>query len=212
MPAPTSSSATLPRIAIVSPPRDEKILGPTTANNAVAFSSKADIVAADPLSQANTWAVNGTGTYHRVIVSVEDAAGVILRWVTGQADNATATFRIWAWTRILGKGRTDAVGSPPVQGDSVEQWNAFPLAIVDLVACAKVGVANGLVSATDRYIDTITITSNRGYTNQVVAIGPGSDDQSAKLKVDTANIRLLEIERTAGSGNWSVLAQTFTAL
>lgn len=148
----------------------------------------------------------------RCIFESGDGAGVLLKFAANGADNGTATFNIWSWEPIVAPGSTYAQSG--VRWTDQVQWHAVLLASISTTLSTKVGIAGGILTASDRYVDTITISSNRGYSGQIEVVGPASaDNQSVALKIDTINSSLLEVTLTANASDkdYKILAKTFTA-
>lgn len=194
----------VPVMATVSRKQFRRVLGVTTANDGDAISAKADLINAEPFSQSTPG--------ERVIADTGDGAGMLLWFATNQAADQTATFRVKLWNGIVWPGSGATTGSPPMRRDFITQFSPWELAIITVTAGTKTGVANGLISNSLQWADTITIDTERGYTNQVVVAQPSSADNApVVLKVDCACQPWIEIERTAGTGDWYVIGQPITA-
>lgn len=86
------------------------------------------------------------------------------------ADNDAFNIRVIGISRLM-----------PPAADGRYQWVPFMLAQVGVVVSANVGVAGGIVLPTERYADTITVTTEGTITSDVtrggtlIVTSPGSD-------------------------------------
>lgn len=114
-------------------------------------------------------------------------------------DNESGAFRVWVWRRIVAPNRSKG----PVQ------WLKTLLCQGTFTLCTKVGIAGGILGATVRYADTISISNDRSLGPDQVRLLQGTADESpAMLVVDTLG-QLVEIEGTrngsiATSYNWLI--------
>lgn len=96
------------------------------------------------------------------------------------ADNDTFSLRVMGWTRLL-----------PGLADGRNQWTSFLIAEFTAIASAAVGLAGGVILATERYADTMTVVAeatNAGQGSSFLT-SPGTD-----LKAHVA-VRLEGVER-----------------
>lgn len=86
------------------------------------------------------------------------------------ADNDAFTMRLVGWTRIR-----------PAIADGRFQWTPTVIAALGCIVSGDVGVAGGIVGATERYADTITVVTEGTITSDVTRGGtltltaPGTD-------------------------------------
>lgn len=133
---------------------------------------------------------------HGSIVFPRQAGSLLLVKFWGQgADNATATANVWIWHGVKRAGSADPTTAIP------EQWHPTLLCSLALTVSGKVGVSGGLIGTSDRYVDTITISSDRGLSPNFsrVLTPSAADDGSVTLALDPLNAPLIEIEVRNGT-------------
>lgn len=104
------------------------------------------------------------------------------------SNNNTLSVRVYAWRRVAPHG-----------GDTNRLvW--FPLLICELactLSATVVGVAGGVVTSTDLFADTITLTT--GSTSDVVVASSAGDVPGAYARVDFQGAEYLEFTFSTGS-------------
>lgn len=125
--------------------------------------------------------LNSTFTQQLAIFPTGEAQGVQVWFCGTGADNSTFDYRIW----LLDGGVRDLPTIGSTQGTSViqsdYQWSYWGGGSCTL--STAVGVASGLVTASERYADTITFTLS---TTATTPSGPGTVLETAYASPGTA--------------------------
>jgi len=162
----------------------------STYNTALStLSAKADITGTDGKGNPGV-SDPATG---RVIITTPPGSLLEVLGI-GAADNGTFSFRIWGWYAI----DNGTMGTPATRW----QLTPRPLALIAATVGAKVGIANGIVTASEGYVDTMTITTDYGISgNGVRIVGPGTPDNTTEsVLVDPMGADFIEIEATRSGG------------
>jgi len=133
---------------------------------------------------------------HGQIVFPRKAGSLLLLKFWGQgADNATASGQVWLWHGVKKAGTTNPTTATP------EQWHPTLLCTFSLVVGQKTGVSGGLIGTSDRYADTITVTSDRSLQPNLVRVmtPTAADNGSVTLAIDPLNAPLIEVELVNGT-------------
>lgn len=122
---------------------------------------------------------------------VQNAA--MLMFFGAGANNTTFSARLVAWTLILGDPAGTASNRPV--------WMPLDLFEVQVtLSSTPIGVATGIITATDLFADTITLTGTTANANVGIEIVSPANDRPAHLIVDFKGSMLIEpIFTTGGS-------------
>ncbi len=101
-------------------------------------------------------------------------------------------------------GANNVTGKAQINGwrkvDNGTLWIPMPLIQVDLIFGASTGVAASDVLDTERFADTITLTSGKNYTAAYEIIIAGTpDDTVAGLAVDVKGAELIQVQVSVGT-------------
>lgn len=191
------SGTSAERFVPITAEKDWKLASPTdiTFAEPLATLGVADLYVADERS-----ATPGTAkepqtnlAAGRIVGKVEDGSLVCLKFIGTGSDNgitASGEVRIWLWERIIVSGSNYRV-----------QWTKHLVGTVILTLGAKVGVANGIVDELHRYVDTITVVLDGGFTGTPLYARKSSgtvtaDNEAVSIAFDGMGCRLWEVEAT----------------
>lgn len=164
--------------------------GPSTYNTAFGnIEAKADFVQVDGGSSSSPQMAVSSGRY---IVNRSHGTLLEMQFYGGNAENLTGSARIWGWSQIING-----------LDQQIIQWHPTLLAIVSLTTGLEPGIASGLVTASQYYCDTLSVTSDRtlGPNGARVLAPTGAADQGVvTLVVDPMAHDVVEIEVTRNGG------------
>jgi len=166
------------------------VSGSTYASAFPALSAKADVLnTVGAGTPGTTDPTTGLAFIARPVGSVVNV-GVI-----GAADNGTMNFRVWRYYLM------DNAASPDV-APTKWQWVPFPGAQIAATIGAKVGIASGIVTASEGYADTMSVTTDYGPPPLGVRIvtGPSPDNTIAYAEIDFMGASYVGLEGTLSGG------------
>ena len=123
---------------------------------------------------------------------------VVLGFVGAGSDNNAGTAMIYGWRRIANATIPDRY-----------LWVPTPLLGLDITLSTAVGVAGEKLINTDRFADTLAVTSGKGHTDAYKLIS-NANNEVALVQLDTFGCRKVEIRFAIGTAtNLNVFASEF---
>lgn len=113
--------------------------------------------------------------------------GAVINFFGAGADNATFSARIIKWRKAPGNGTTQA-----------DTWIPTVLAELACTLSTQVGVAGGVIVATDRLVDTISLTGTTANDDVSISIVSPANNTMGEVTIDLSGVERLEITFTTG--------------
>lgn len=130
------------------------------------------------------------------VMKLGDGMLACLRPVLRGTDNCQATAKLWLWSAVMVPAWMRGDGT-----EQLPQWVRSYLGEISMVAGTLTGLSGGVIEASDRYADTITITEDHAQNSVMRVFGPATPNQEAsELQIDTRDAMYMEIHTAIGSG------------
>lgn len=181
-----------------------------TLGSGVADISVTDIRTATPGTAKEPQSVIASG---KIVGPIEDGTLVCFKFFGVASDNgatASGAIRIWLWEKIV----------TPSSGDYREQWTKHLAATLTLTFGTKVGISGGIIDETQRYVDTIAVVLDGGFTGTPLYARKSAgtvtaDNEAMAVCIDGMGCSKWEVEGTlSGASNvtsWNVMTRVLAS-
>lgn len=124
------------------------------------------------------------------------------------SDDNTFLMRVIGWHLVFDRGAEQSLYGAAV-GDAM--WDPVPLGEFTCTLCTQIGVAQGVIGATNRFCDTITVVGTSGTNGIDFGIYSPANNTQAHVVVDMKGSQKLEVifDRNSSATSCNALASMY---